>query len=170
MMAKAGGDSNSEVTPPCTYSLRAVIVHMGTAQMGHYISYCKLRRPSADQGSSPSSPQSTGSGGSEGDLRESPVTSSMFAVTGDKRVDKDGQTSKGVGGSAERSSEAPTGSDSDLQWYCFDDDHVYPVSKEEAVDGNFGSGGGGGAEEAAGLFGSSGVLGRRMIERMKASR
>jgi hypothetical protein len=43
------------------------------------------------------------------------------------------------------------------------------VAKEDAVDGNFGPGGEGGAG-GAGALGASGVLGRGVIERMKASR
>ena len=63
-----------------------------------------------------------------------------------------------------------------LEWYCFDDDLVYAVSKQEAIDGNFGSGIGhphgpeapgaaGGGFAGIGMFPTRG-----MIQGMKASR
>ena len=131
--------------PPTKYSLRAVIVHMGTAQMGHYISYCRLRRPA-------SKAPADGAG-----LQESRVTPNMFGRAG---ADS-GTEGEQKGAEDDR--------DDGMQWYCFDDDHVYPVSKEEAVDGNFGSGAGSAGGAAAGMMGMGGPT-RGMIERMKASR
>ena len=103
---------------------------MGTAQMGHYISYCKLRRPPAA-----APPAGTDAGGETGGddaksstLPESRVTPNMFGAVGDTA----GAAAGGeVGGEGSQGAEVVDGGgargeggEDELQWYCFDDDLV----------------------------------------------
>ncbi len=92
-------------------------------------------------------------------LEESRVTSDMFGGQAGT-AGADGEQTGGEGGI-----------DDGLEWYCFDDDLVYPVSTKEAVDGNFGCGAGmeGGGAGMHELLGRGGPT-RGMIERMRASR
>ncbi len=126
------------------------------AQMGHYITYCKLRRPH------PTNPAAAAAC--------SRVTPSMFAATAKESKEEEGNLKKNEKEKTKQEEEEEE-EEEEWGWYCFDDDLVYAVPKEEAVEGNFGSGdeGGEGGGVTASMFGLGGAVSRSTIERMKKS-